>query len=177
MIRSHWWTLVAVLALALSPALRGAHAGEAPTPPAGSAPPVQHKQYGHFILDNVRINAMGVTCTIKRIRFLYKGDGLDNEVAKCALTNGESEKKAEVSKVLTEVLEKLEKTEGAKTPSCSCFPACPGSLGCGVLTTSCGTCIGSSPCWCVPATKIEKAELKKADGSDSKIEKGTAKPE
>jgi hypothetical protein len=97
------------------------------------SPPTQHKQYGHFVLDNVRVNAMGVSCTIRRIRMLYKGDGVDADVAKCAMTGGESEKKADVPKVLTDLLEKVSKAEGAPTaPTCTpavCAPSsCPANL-------------------------------------------------
>ena len=96
------------------------------------------KQYGHFVLDNVKVNAMGVSCMIKRIRFMYKGDGIDSDVAKCALTNGESEKKTtEAPKALNDLLEKLDKgIEGLKTPppptSGACVPAsaCAPTPGC-----------------------------------------------
>jgi hypothetical protein len=97
-----------------------------PKQPAGMCPitravynsPSPHlKQYGHFVLDNVKVNAMGVSCTIKRVRFMYKGDGIDADVAKCALTNGESEKKADVPRALTELLETVGKTNKATAPT------------------------------------------------------------
>src|SRR5437764_1205866 len=86
------------------------------------------KQYGHFVLDNVKVNAMGVSCTIKRVRFMYKGDGIDADVAKCALTNGESEKKADVPRVLTDLLEKLDKKE-EKPSAGSAAVSCPAAQG------------------------------------------------
>jgi hypothetical protein len=125
--------------------------------PAYPAPAEHHKQYGHFVLDNVNLNAMGVSCAIKRIRFMYKGDGIDNEVAKCALTNGESEKKTDVPKVLTDLLEKLEKSEGSKKPCCSgCAPTCThASSGCCTTTLPTGgvsgACIGNASGACVGA--------------------------
>ncbi|MBY0528194.1 MAG: hypothetical protein K2R98_32665 [Gemmataceae bacterium] len=56
--------------------------------------PSHAKQYGHFVLEDIKVNAMGVSCTVKRMRFMYRGDGIDPDVAKCALT-GEYEKKPE----------------------------------------------------------------------------------
>jgi hypothetical protein len=47
------------------------------------------KQYGHLVLENVTINAMGVSARVKRIRIMYKGDGIDSNLAKCALTAGD----------------------------------------------------------------------------------------
>lgn len=94
------------------------------SPAQGTSPmlPPHLKQYGHFVLDNLRVNAMGVSCTVKRIRFMYKGDGIDADVAKCALTNGESEKK-DLPKSVMDVLEKLSvesgKQKGCPTTGCS----------------------------------------------------------
>jgi len=101
------------------------------------------KQYGHFVLDNVRVNAMGVSCIIKRIRFMYKGDGIDSDVAKCALTNGESEKRTiEAPKTLNDLLEKLDKkVEGLKTPP----------------TPTSGVCVPASAC--VPAPPCASTPL------------------
>jgi hypothetical protein len=144
-----------------------------------------HKQYGHFVLDNVRVNAMGVSCTIKRVRFMYKGDGIDNEVAKCALTGGESEKKADVPKVLTDLLEKISsggKSDEAReiTPpkagACYAVP-CPaphsgtGSMSSGLLPpTTCGPAGGAAPC--APAAPKPMPTI---PGPSSAKEKKTAK--
>jgi hypothetical protein len=100
------------------------------------------KQYGHFVLDNVKVNAMGVSCIIKRIRFMYKGDGIDADVAKCALTNGESEKKTvEAPKALTDLLEKLDKScGGLKALPASPAPVCVPASG----------CVPALPCEAVP---------------------------
>jgi hypothetical protein len=124
---------------------------------------------------------------------MYKGDGIDNEVAKCALTNGESEKKTDVPKVLTDLLEKLEKSDGSKKPCCSSAPACTnGPGGCCTSTmapgTPIGACSGSTTGACVggccPATcpKAATAGIQqvptesKPSGSECKVEKGTTKP-
>jgi len=50
-------------------------------PTAGMPPPVTKtsapcKQYAHIVLDNVFINAVGISVQVKRIRFMYKGEGL-----------------------------------------------------------------------------------------------------
>jgi len=126
-----------------------------PRPAAGRS-----KQYTHFVLDNVKVNAMGVSCTIKRVRFMYKGDGIDADVAKCALTSGESEKKADVPKVLTDLLEKLDSGGASKTPKGETSFE---SIG-------------------IPASKPDEgksdwAEVKKAGDPGAKVEKGKAKPE
>ena len=162
------------------------------TPAAYSSPSAHLKQYGHFVLDNVRVNAMGVSCTIKRVRFMYKGDGIDADVAKCALTNGESEKKADVPRVLTELLEKVQ--EGDKTTG-----VLSGGAGGAVLGNVISKATGGSRCFyesSLPASALgtapafdpgqsdpilaskkkgeKKAEVKDAD---AKTEKGKAKPE
>jgi hypothetical protein len=111
--------------------------------PANFAPPAPlpcparatAKQYGHFVLDNVRVNAMGVTVNIKKVKLMYKGDGIEADVAKCALTNGDSERKGnkEEEQVLQQVKDLLDwlkkKTEDAdekRSPACYApAPACP----------------------------------------------------
>lgn len=86
------------------------------------------KQYGHFVMDNVKVNAMGVSATIKRIRFMYKGDGIDADVAKCALTNGDTEIRIEA------------------TPPAP--PACLAGSALGTCPAPCPPC--PAPCVCVP---------------------------
>lgn len=108
------------------------------TPPAplpGPAPRATAKQYGHFVLDNVRVNAMGVTTTIKKVKIMYKGDGIEADVAKCALTNGESERKGDVEKILkqlTELVEEMKEKQEKKAdlppaPAVNSVPVPPGS--------------------------------------------------
>jgi hypothetical protein len=102
---------------ATAPAGMTAACDSSPVPaPLPSAATGRSKQYTHFVMDNVRFKGEGYDCTIKRIRFMYKGDGIDADVAKCALTNGESEKKADVPKVLTDLLEKLDKGGARDAP-------------------------------------------------------------
>lgn len=98
------------------------------------------KQYGHFVMENVTVNAMGVSAKVKRIRFMYKGDGIDGDVAKCALTDGESEKKVDSGKLDT-LIEKLGELVPKKEAS-SCLP--PPPVGCliGAVT---GAAIASAP--------------------------------
>ena len=146
---------------------------------AYSTPSGQLKQYGHFVLDNVKVNAMGVSCTIKRIRFMYKGDGIDADVAKLALTNGESEKKADVPRVLTDLLEKVGKEEKAvgTSPGNAISTNCPAPA---TLppASACITVSGPGELTLVPGDKAkvksDKAEIKK---SSSKRRKGKAKSE
>ena len=99
------------------------------------APSGQLKQYGHFVLDNVRLNAMGVSCTIKRVRIMYKGDGIEADVAKCAMTGGESEKKADVPKVLTDLLEKVGKGDKGEATAAPVSPGTTCPSACNVLPT------------------------------------------
>lgn len=76
-----------------------------PLPPAacayGPEKPIhepQPKQHFRFILDNLRIRTEDkAIVTIKHVEVEYAGDGIDADVAKCAITLGESEKKAEKS--------------------------------------------------------------------------------
>ncbi len=113
--------------------LSGAPASHANPRPlsAQRTPSGDAKQYGHFVMDNLRVNAMGVSCTVKRLRFQYRGDGLDNDVAKCALGKDPEQKTLELPKALMDLLEELKKSEGAKggpvsggSPGCSVAP-CP----------------------------------------------------
>jgi hypothetical protein len=101
----------------------------------------QPKQYGHFIMDNVTINAMGVSAKIKRIRILYKGEGVDSDIAKCALTDGESEKKVDSSKLDT-LIEKLSELLEKKTPTSMASPCLPGSA----IGAAVGAVTGSAIC-------------------------------
>ncbi len=150
-----------------------------PPPVALSCPAVKApsgaKQYGHFVMEDVKVNAMGVTTTIKKIRFMYKGDGIEADVAKCALTNGDSERKGDLDKLIGEVSKLVEKKEGKKEkteeakpccPSCPvpCQPlsgpvSCPSSYSC--TPTTCGTlpppvpatpCAPGNPCPYCPST-------------------------
>jgi hypothetical protein len=81
----------------------------------------QPRQYGHFVMDNVTINAMGVSARIKRIRVMYKGDGIECDLAKCA--GSDSEKKVDGDKVqeliekLGEILQKKDTPCGMTLPS------------------------------------------------------------
>jgi hypothetical protein len=100
-----------------------------PAPPAKAKHKPRQKQYGHFVMDNLKINAQGVTCTVKRVRFMYRGDGIESDVAKCALTGGESEKK-EVPPALAELLEKLQKADAPR--------ACLGGTAAGALVGPAG---------------------------------------
>lgn len=107
----------------------------------------QPKQYAHFVLQNVTINAMGVSAKIKRIRVMYKGDGIENDVAKCALTNGESEKKVD-SAMLYKLLEKL----NAVNWNCpTAAPCCvPGAL----IGASLGALAGSAVAPALPSSTM-----------------------
>jgi hypothetical protein len=77
-----------------------------PAPPAPMCCPTAKsscKQYGHFVMDDIKVNAMGVSTTIKKIKFMYKGDGIEADVAKCAMTNGDSERKGDLEKLMKQV--------------------------------------------------------------------------
>src|SRR5262249_8070455 len=125
------------------------------------------KQYGHFVMDNVKVNAMGVSCIIKRIRFMYKGDGIDADVAKCALTNGESEKKTiEAPKALNDLLEKLDKgCDGLKAVPKLTSPTCVPSSTC-VSPVEYSVCPSESPrplpSLAAPTSAVKKPEMPKA---------------
>src|SRR5262249_18068228 len=114
-----------------------------PACPAAKSP-ASAKQYGHFVMQDVKVNAMGVTTTIKKIRFMYKGDGIEADVAKCALTNGDSEHKGDLEKLINEVNklvdvkkdEKKEKTECPKTET-----SCPSPV---------SGCTAPAPATCLP---------------------------
>src|SRR5262249_20861379 len=140
------------------------------------------KQDGHFVLDNVKVNAMGVSCSIRRMRFQYKGDGIDPDVAKCALTNGESEKKTiEAPKAVTDLLEKLEKMSGGccvqeRLPAPSVFPASAT-----VPVESAPSLPTSKPAVgektsTAPKSTPSMSKPDKAGESGEKVEKGKAKP-
>jgi len=101
----------------------------------------QPKQYGHFVMENVTINAMGVSARIKRIRVMYKGDGVDSDIAKCAMTNGESEKKVDTGK-LDALIEKLSELLEKKMPTSMAAPCMPGS----VIGAMVGAVAGSATC-------------------------------
>jgi hypothetical protein len=163
----------------------------APAPPVApavySAPstcpdakPTQ-KQYGHFVMDDIKVNAMGVTTTIKKIRFMYKGDGIEADVAKCALTNGDSERKGDLEKLVEQVSKlvevkdgKKEKVEETKASSCNSCPPCPASV-CGTALPPCSSSPGpvSMPavpaglptCAPCPVTPEMLEELKKSERS------------
>lgn len=117
---------------------------------ATASPSAQPKQYGHFVLDNVRLNAMGVSCTIKHVRLLYKGDGIVG-VANSAVANEDFAKKQELVKMLGELLEKVSDGVGVKasvcTPACATYSgptncptapaACPQPMGCSTNEYGC----------------------------------------
>ena len=76
-----------------------------PAPPTHVSVPVEKsvhspepKQHFRFVLDNLRFRTDEKNIlTIKRVEVEYAGDGIDGDVAKCAITLGQSEKmKAEV---------------------------------------------------------------------------------
>jgi hypothetical protein len=126
----------------------------APAPLPGAARPAQSaKQYGHFVLDNVKINAMGVSTTIKRVRFMYRGDGIEADVAKCALTGGESVKAEKETGTATGAL--IGAGAGALTGAPACTSQATKAAGCkcecttgatlGTATTGC-TCECTSAC-------------------------------
>jgi hypothetical protein len=124
--------------------------------PAKTAASGQPKQYGHFVLDNVRLNAMGVSCTIKSVRLMYKGDGIITDAAKTAVASDGSEKKQELMDAVGSLLEQMgvvSKSCGScgsySGSSCSapmgCTSACPGATplptcGNGLITTSPSGC-------------------------------------
>ncbi len=68
-----------------------------PIPPPPVPPPAQSpepKQHFRFVLDGVRIRTDDkAAVTIKHVEIEYAGDGIDADVAKCAITLGGSEKK------------------------------------------------------------------------------------
>lgn len=76
-----------------------------PETPAKTAPSGQENAYGHLVLDNVRVNAMGINCTIKRVRLMYKGDSNLADAAKSAVANGEAGKPQGMANVVNAVLE------------------------------------------------------------------------
>jgi len=137
-------------------------AGYCPTPPAPTSAPKTAKQYGHFVLDNVRVNAMGVTATVKKIKFMYKGDGIDGDVAKCYMTGGQSERKADAEKVLEEVGRLLDEKKEKKPEEPKACPApcvCPAPCACPCPAP---VCVPVSPVFnpvSVPkcATEVQKA--------------------
>jgi hypothetical protein len=70
-----------------------------PVPPPTSLHAPEPKQHFRFVLDNLRIRMDDkVITTIKHVEVEYAGDGIDADVAKCAITLGESEKKGEKDK-------------------------------------------------------------------------------
>lgn len=137
---------------------------EPKTSPAGNA-----KQYGHFVMDDVNVNAMGVNCTIKSIRFMYRGDGLDNEVAKCALTGGESEtKKNELPKSVTDLLEKLNQKD---KPSCCATAACQCCTKAGCCAAKCCSkeskcCTKEGKCCCCTKAEEKKTQVSEESNPD-----------
>jgi hypothetical protein len=138
-----------------------------PPPPPLPCPAMKAqgaKQYGHFVIDNIKVNAMGVSTTIKKIKFMYKGDGIEADVAKCALSNGDSERKGDLDKLINQVTKLVEeKTEGKKEklpePKADVAPPppLPGSgTGCGWSGSSCPsaypTCLPAPAAVPVPCT-------------------------
>jgi hypothetical protein len=167
---------------AAAPAVMPAACDSSPEPAPLPGPAAgRSKQYTHFVLDNVRVKAEGVDCTIKRVRFMYKGDGIDADVAKCALTNGESEKKADVPKVLTELLEKLSEGGAAKPKEGNEKPV-PVTCAISSIHVPPPSDLASSPCpYCFQSPtsecKTRKAWAKPCGESGAKVEKCKAKPE
>jgi hypothetical protein len=118
--------------------------------PAKTAASGQPKQYGHFVLDNVRLNAMGISCTIKSVRLMYKGDGIITDAAKTAVANDGSEKKQELMDAVGSLLEQM----GVVSKSCgSCGnvsgTACSAPAGC---VSGCGSCMNVSGSSCLAPT-------------------------
>lgn len=94
-------------------------ASDKPETQAKTAPSGQENAYGHLVLDNVRVNAMGINCTIKRVRVMYKGDSNLADAAKGAVANGEAGKPQGMANVLNAVLEGM----GVSSTPCG-GPAC-----------------------------------------------------
>jgi len=156
--------------------------GTPSSPERKSSSSDHRKQYGHFVLDNVKVNAMGVSCSIRRMRFQYKGDGIDPDVAKCALTNGESEKKTmEAPKAVTDLLEKLEKMSGGscaveRLPAPSIVPAAATMPVESAPSLPAPRPAVGEKTSTAPKSSPSMSKPDKAGESGEKVEKGKAKP-
>jgi hypothetical protein len=156
-----------------------------PCKPAAQALP---KQYGHVVLDNVRLNAMGVSCSVKRIRLMYKGDGPITEAVKTAVANGDGDKTQQAAAVLGALLEEM----GLGSRSCSSmhvpyssgpFVSCPSpttSAGMSCSSSSMSSTSSSSAptsSTCMPSTNLASPTLSSGCSStyisaEKKDEKG-----
>jgi hypothetical protein len=151
-----------------------------------NSPSPHLKQYGHFVLDNVKINAMGVSCAIKRVRFMYKGDGIDADAAKSVLPACTVSEVVCPERTVTSVAVPA-------VPAVSCQPEQPACAGTPLVGAGSGALVGKAigggrttgsliggalgeVSVDTPQAKQPKAEVKKSDET-SKIEKGKAKPE
>jgi hypothetical protein len=146
------------------------------------------KQYGHFVIDNVKVNAMGVSTTIKKIKFMYKGDGIEADVAKCAMTNGESEHKGDLEKLMKQLTELVEEQQEKKAkketkeetvhtlPPCGCKEneKCDECEKCDKRKTVMQAphiCCPASPCCPAPCPKCDK-DVNKSKCEDKSEKKG-----
>lgn len=117
-------TLSAIYSQTTAPlsCLKCAHS-EKPETLAKTAPSGQENAYGHLVLDNVRVNAMGINCTIKRVRLMYKGDSNLADAAKGAVANGEAGKPQGMANVVNAVLEGMGVcSTPCAAPPCSAAP-------------------------------------------------------
>lgn len=207
MTQNRWWTLAVLGALAvvgMYTAVRSAAGVDAcgnpctssgccavPAPaeakPALFQPPKQHFR---FVLDNLTFRMGGEgECKIKRIEFEYKGDGIEADVAKTALTAGNAESSATKAELgeLTKLLERLiEAQTGQKVvkPTCSmpptpagvCYPSpVPCTMPyCVPLPSSCPV-HGSASCGPANPVNVEPSKPKKPEekpGSTEETEDG-----
>lgn len=124
-----------------------------------TAPSGQENAYGHLVLDNVRVNAMGINCTIKRVRLMYKGDSNVADAAKGAVANGEAGKPQGMASVLNAVLEGI----GVCSTPCT-VPACSAPPCSAAPIYASGPCAMPAPnapmlCPAIPAPTVTTAPV------------------
>jgi hypothetical protein len=94
---------------------------------------------------------MGVSTTIKKIKFMYKGDGIEADVAKCAMTNGDSERKGDLEKLINQLTQLVDEKK-EKKPESSMVPALP-DCGCKTACEKCEKgCCSNKPATCPVTT-------------------------
>lgn len=139
-------------------------ASDQPETPAKTAPTGQENAYCHLVLDNVRVNGMGINCNVKRIRMMYKGDSNLADAAKGAVANGEAGKPQGMANVLNAVLEGMgvcstpcaAPTYGAAPSAmysggCCVIPAPNAAMACPAAPAPTAT---TGPVGCVPVAPI-----------------------
>jgi len=200
MTRNHLWNLAAVAAMALAgasaragnedsaeasePIQKASYAVPATAPccPAPKSLSMPAKQYGHFVVENVKVNAMGVSVTIKRIKIMYKGDGIDADVAKCGLTGKYEAEVQGCGADCLDILKELQQAaqvnnEAANHGKCENKPRyCPPAT-----TASCGTTCPAPTalvpvkCEMPPTTIMEPQPAPRSNRATNGDDRGAAK--